>query len=181
MAPAGALAKAPWFALHWAALAHWNTYGLNYSTFIGGRINEEPGWRGFALPRLQARFGAFFGSVILALLWAGWHIPMMLVPGWTNASAWQYCAILIGVSFLLTFAANLANFSVIVAVLLHAFFNISSRLLGAILASIPVRSHDNAIYAFLIFVLGTALAITTFGMFKKSVAGDAVGESPRHC
>jgi membrane protease YdiL (CAAX protease family) len=38
-------------------------------------FGEETGWRGFAQPRLQNRFGPLGGTLLLALLWAGWHAP----------------------------------------------------------------------------------------------------------
>jgi membrane protease YdiL (CAAX protease family) len=48
--PAITLAKTPW-TLHWSALLSLSVF--NYSTLIGGPLGEEPGWRGFALPRLE--------------------------------------------------------------------------------------------------------------------------------
>lgn len=49
-------------------------------TFISGflcsgGINEESGWRGFALPRLQARFPVIVSIAIVWFFWALWHIP----------------------------------------------------------------------------------------------------------
>src|SRR6266581_88836 len=42
---------------------------------LDGPLLEEPGWRGFALPRLQTHWGPLLGTVILGVMWAGWHAP----------------------------------------------------------------------------------------------------------
>lgn len=41
-------------------------------------LAEEPGWRDFALPRLQTRHGALKAAFILGPLWAAWHLPLFL-------------------------------------------------------------------------------------------------------
>jgi len=43
-------------------------------------VGEEPGWRGFALPRLQAGRSPLLASLILGVLVAIWHVPLVLLP-----------------------------------------------------------------------------------------------------
>ena len=159
IAPSIATTRAPARALHWGSLLHWSVYGINYSTLLGGPLNEEPGWRGFALPRLQARFGPVFATIILAPLWAAWHLPLFQIKGWSSATPWQFFLILIGISFLMTAAANLSKFSVIVAVVLHAFFNTSSGLGNALKSGLPIRAHEMTIYTFTVFLCGTVIGL----------------------
>jgi len=45
------------------------------------QAGEEIGWRGYALPRLAARFGLARASLLLGLIWACWHLPLFFVPG----------------------------------------------------------------------------------------------------
>jgi CAAX protease family protein len=44
------------------------------AVIFGGQ--EEPGWRGFALPRLEERHGPLVATLILGLGWGVWHIPL---------------------------------------------------------------------------------------------------------
>jgi membrane protease YdiL (CAAX protease family) len=174
VAPALALVKAPLLTLHWAALAHWSTYAVNYSTFLGGPVPEEPGWRGFALPMLQKRHGPFLATVILAPLWAAWHLPMFLVEGWTTSTPWEFLLILLGVSFLLTAAANLSRFGVLVAMVLHAFFNTSPGMVNALTHDLPPRPYPQVSYAVALLVGGTALGLGTLAAWRISLGRSSV-------
>jgi CAAX protease family protein len=44
-------------------------------------LGEEPGWRGFALPRLIERLGRTCGTLVLGIGWAVWHLPLFLIRG----------------------------------------------------------------------------------------------------
>ena len=48
--------------------------------FFGVALPEEIGWRGFALPRMQPRYGPLWGTLLLGILWAFWHLLYFLTP-----------------------------------------------------------------------------------------------------
>jgi membrane protease YdiL (CAAX protease family) len=80
---------------------------------------EEPGWRGFALPRLQAGRSALFASLILGVLIAGWHLPLMVVG---QVHYWDIGTIL-GAVVVFNWVFNNANGSVLIIMLMHAMNN----------------------------------------------------------
>jgi uncharacterized protein len=176
--PAVVLAQAPVQRLNWLSLAYFGTYALNYSTFLGGPLGEEPGWRGFALPKLQQRFGPFGASVILGTLWAGWHLPMFSMEGWTSASPWQFLLIITGVTFLLTAAANISRFNILVAILLHAFFNTSARLVNSLTNNLPPRPHQETRYTFTVLCCGVVLGGVAILLARRSRV-DLATETPK--
>ena len=103
--------------------------GYILAFFTGGALFEEPGWRGFALPRLQQRFGPLVGTLILGALWGPWHLPMFLVPGFNGAGtdfvgiSIPFVAFVIGttaMAVIFTWVFNNTRGSLLLAMLLHA-------------------------------------------------------------
>lgn len=110
-------------------------------------FGEETGWRGFALPRLQQRYGPLRGSLILAVLHGLWHIPALLVPGFISASVLSlpfivgWIATVICGTFLYAWIFNHTRGSLLIAILVHAGgFNASSSLISALIPAHPVVS-----------------------------------------
>ncbi len=140
--------------LHWSILSSVSVY--NYSTLLAGPLFEEPGWRGFALPRLEARYGPVRATLVLAPLWSGWHLPLLFYPGFTSASWWVYLLFILGASVILTYVTNLARFSVIAPIAAHAFFNTASRFLNGMFAGI---GHNVRVIPFELVMAGGGLTI----------------------
>jgi len=88
---------------------------------------EEPGWRGFALPRLQSGRSALLASLILGVLIAGWHLPLMFVGQVHYADLLT----IMGAVIIFNWVFNNANGSVLIIMLMHATNNtISGQLFG---------------------------------------------------
>lgn len=154
IAPSLWLAKTGSGSLNWAALTSVGVF--NYSTILGGPLFEEPGWRGFALPRLQQRYGPIVGTIILVVLWSAWHLPLFLIPAWSSATPLHYLLIVAGLGAIMTLAANLSRFSVVCAILIHAAFNTSPRWLGLMVQ--PLQLPDGTDVVFMLAVCGVVAA-----------------------
>lgn len=90
-------------------------------------LSEEVGWRGFALPRLEQRFGPFAATLLLALGWAAWHWPLFLFwpsfmgMGLGGTIGW-FVSLLIG-AFILTWLHDRGRGSLLAPILFHAGLN----------------------------------------------------------
>lgn len=93
-------------------------------------LGEEVGWRGYALPALQARHGALLASVILGVVWAVWHLPQFFNPStlYGDLPFVVFLAFLVPFAVLITWVFNSAGGSVLMAMILHAVMNASSQI-----------------------------------------------------
>jgi len=149
--------------LDWSILASLAVY--NYSTLLGGPLGEEPGWRGYALPRLEQALGPVRASLVLGLFWAGWHLPLFLYPGWTSSPLWVYVLFTTGQSLILTYCTNLAGFGVITPIAMHAIFNTVSRFLSGLFADTQpsARVPFELVMALCGLATGVVLMVATRG------------------
>jgi membrane protease YdiL (CAAX protease family) len=121
------------------------SYVLNYLAFfllvfvLGGPLLEEPGWRGFALPRLERLHGPLVGSLTLGALWALWHLPEFLVPSWAASSGGGgildivlFVVITVAFAIVITWVFNNTRASLLLAMLVHASIDTFGSPLGKI-------------------------------------------------
>jgi membrane protease YdiL (CAAX protease family) len=117
-----------------------------YVFFLGGPFGEEPGWRGFALPRLH---GPLVGSLILGPLWAFWHLPIFWVPAWnfppTLLNIVLYVISAISFTIVMTWVFNNTKGSLLIAILMHASFNTTFLILNLLFPAPIVTDYGSTV------------------------------------
>jgi len=92
---------------------------------LGGPVGEEFGWRGYALPVLQERWGWRGASLGLGLVWGLWHLPLFFIAGSSQAHIPLALFLLsvVAMSVLFAWLVDRAAGSVVAALVLHTAIN----------------------------------------------------------
>ena len=143
--------------------------------FVSGPLFEEPGWRGFALPRLQVQMGALRGTIVLGTLWSAWHLPQFLVPEWANENGGlsptlvvTFLLMVVAIAPVLTWLFNRTRGSLFLAMLAHSSINAS-------LAAFVVATSALNVGLLAFGALSVLLIVATRGRLGYVPSDDAAG------
>jgi membrane protease YdiL (CAAX protease family) len=150
--------------------------GMVVAGILTGPLSEELGWRGFALGRLQTRHSPLVSSLILALFWWGWHLPLFFMNGTTQhtwgfgtPSFWLFSIGIVPLSILLTWVYNHNGQSTLAAILLHFMYNLTLGLVYPFSVSIHF-SH-----VVLLFVLAATMVLSDRSRLGRILSPDSGG------
>lgn len=144
-------------------------------SLVSGPLNEEFGWRGYALDKLIVRFGFLKASLLLGFIWAIWHLAWYFTPGQAQYNLLQdslFDALMMVPSLMLlsvfvSFVYIKTKRSILAGALVHMFGN----LLGSQLLS-PYSSEMSMLirYVKMIFFIILMLYTIFSKKFKSEVA-----------
>lgn len=119
-----------------------------YNIIYGG-LSEEPGWRGFALPRLQARFSPLVSSLILGVFWAVWHAPGRFggIEAKSVSDTLVEWVLILLVTVIFTWLFNRTKGSILVTALVHPAMNTTGSFLTGSLGALIL------LFIFMLFVI----------------------------
>lgn len=102
---------------------------LSVNCLLGAATGEEPGWRGFALPRLLQKYSPLKASLVLSVIWSAWHLPIMLGRGLAGLDLLIYILVFLVYNFsltaLMTWIFQWTSHSLVPMVIAHFSANIT--------------------------------------------------------
>jgi membrane protease YdiL (CAAX protease family) len=119
-----------------------------YNVIYGG-LSEETGWRGFALPRLQARLSPFVSGLVLGVIWAIWHAPARFggIEAKSFSDTLVEWVLIVLVSIIFTWLYNRTKGSILVTALIHPAMNTTGNFLTGSLGALIL------LFVFVVFVI----------------------------
>jgi membrane protease YdiL (CAAX protease family) len=109
--------------------------GVAVLVVVVNGFGEEIGWRGFAVPTLAPRFGLLGAALVIAPMWALWHLPyFFLLDSYRSFNAFTIIGFLIGLTYgsiVLTWLYLGTGGSILAVASWHGLFNMATATDGA--------------------------------------------------
>ncbi len=141
---------------------------------LGVLLNtEEIAWRGFALPRLQARYGVLVAGLLLVIPEVGLHIPLFFDktnPFFQTVGIYWFSAFSVAMVFVFIFVFNKTKGSLLIVTLMHASQNAWANLLSDDHMARPFQFSVALVWMI-------ALALIFFTKGQLGYKGEAIGKS----
>jgi hypothetical protein len=149
----------PWYVIPFA---------IAFSTPF--QAGEEIGWRGYALPRLAARFGLARASLLLGVVWALWHLPQFYIRGADSygQSFVVYALSVVAISVALAWLYASTGGSLLLPMVLHSAVNNSKDIVpSALPGATNVFALQASPVAWLTLALLSACALPMLSRIRK--------------
>jgi len=138
--------------------------------FLGGG-QEEIGWRGYILAFLENRFGNWLGSIILALVWACWHIPLWFIPGTsqTYMNFFGFIMLTLGYSFFFSWIMKSSGKRPFAGLIVHGTANAFIPVFPTIIMTLGVPQIRFWIWTSLTLIIGITFMAINYNNPKKPI------------
>jgi hypothetical protein len=153
-----------------------------------GAVLEELGWRGYALPELQAGLMSPLGAaVLIGVGWGLWHVPRDVVAGVVERLGFvQYLLLFlpsfllgtISVSIIAAYFVNRCGGSIIPAIMVHGLTNDAVGLSGLATMEIALSPYHQATQAFPFALLAVGILVFAgrrLGLAREAAVRGAAG------
>lgn len=127
---------------------------------LGGG-QEEFGWRGYALPILERRFGIWYANIILGSIHAFWHLPLWFVTGTsqTYMNFWGFILLIVGYSFILSWIRKISGNKPFSGLFAHGLANAFIPLIPILILQKNVSQPRFWIWVTLTFLIGILITV----------------------
>ena len=146
---------------HWMILPSFSGLGGLPFIIFGSLFAEEPGWRGFAQPRMQTRYGALAASILIGLLWSTWHLWYVILPGgFSNVTGTDTVATYIrltSTAIIYAWMYNSTDGSLLIAMLSHFGHNLAA----SFVPTPPDGGRQHLIVSFAYFLVAVVVVLMT--------------------
>ncbi len=122
---------------------------------------EEFGWRGYALPILENKFGILFANLILGIIWAFWHIPLWFITGTsqTYMNFGGFILLLTGYSFIFSWIRNISGNRPFSGLYVHGLANSFISIMPTLTVQKNMPQTRFWIWVTLTFIIGILITV----------------------
>jgi membrane protease YdiL (CAAX protease family) len=136
------------------------------TAIVKGPLTEEPGWRGFALPRMLERWSPLTASLILGVIWFVWHVPLLIPDsGGTQRPLVPYIIVVLSLSVIITWLWSAAGRSVFIAIVFHAAINSTG---SHVVPAFAPADQVTIWWLFAVLLAVVAVRVTFTDAFRRS-------------